>query len=272
MKASCGIPGASEWSCPWCVGAAPDEEALLKSLRQQASGESFNCLVIVFTRSTVDRSRSRPRPREARCESCSSCSNESRHGRQHLRATSGDRTRFAIRVSNFEFLISIFERGWNRIQNLQRGRVMKLQSMMLRNSLLLLTSLLALPAFRAAAQSKPDSAPAAQAKPDAAQSQQKQSKPQSGLKPVPRGEDGHELVEEWPDFLQLRQDWFFKPRAFPVGFIPHGARERALEPKTPMYLREGRFNLTAPPSRPGFLPPPPGTRSAWFSLGPQASS
>src|SRR5260370_6210617 len=59
---------------------------------------------------------------------------------------------------------------------------MKLQSMMLRNSLLLLTSLLALPAFRAAAQSKPDSAPAAQAKPDAAQSQRKQSKPQSGLR------------------------------------------------------------------------------------------
>jgi len=43
-----------------------------------------------------DRARSRPRPREALCESCSSCSNESRHGRQHLRATSGDRTRFAF--------------------------------------------------------------------------------------------------------------------------------------------------------------------------------
>jgi Pro-kumamolisin, activation domain/Bacterial Ig-like domain (group 3) len=40
---------------------------------------------------------------------------------------------------------------------------MKLQSLMLRNSLLILTMILALPAFRAAAQSKPDSAPAAQA-------------------------------------------------------------------------------------------------------------
>ncbi len=39
---------------------------------------------------------------------------------------------------------------------------MKLQSLILRNSLFLLTLLLALPAFRAAAQSKPDSAPAAQ--------------------------------------------------------------------------------------------------------------
>jgi subtilase family serine protease len=71
------------------------------------------------------------------------------------------RSNFDFRVSNFEFLISIFERGWNRIQNLQRGRVMKLQSLVLRNSLLLLTSLLALPAFPAAAQSKPDAVGAA---------------------------------------------------------------------------------------------------------------
>ena len=38
---------------------------------------------------------------------------------------------------------------------------MKLQSLMLRNSLLLLTTLLALPAFRAAAQSKPEAVGAA---------------------------------------------------------------------------------------------------------------
>src|SRR5258708_1076228 len=47
--------------------------------------------------------------------------------------------------------------------NLQRGRDMKLQSQMLRNSLLLLAVILALPALRAAAQSKPQSAAAAQA-------------------------------------------------------------------------------------------------------------
>src|SRR5258708_33042318 len=47
--------------------------------------------------------------------------------------------------------------------NLQRGRDMKLQSQMLRNSLFLLAVILALPAFRAAAQSKPQSAAAAQA-------------------------------------------------------------------------------------------------------------
>src|SRR5713226_9676480 len=40
---------------------------------------------------------------------------------------------------------------------------MKLQSLILRNSLFVLTLLLSLPAFRAAAQAKPDAAPAAQA-------------------------------------------------------------------------------------------------------------
>ncbi len=43
-KASCGIPGASEWSCPWWVGAAPDEEAFAQNLRRQGTRESFNCL------------------------------------------------------------------------------------------------------------------------------------------------------------------------------------------------------------------------------------
>src|SRR6267143_6392401 len=57
---------------------------------------------------------------------------------------------------------------WESNPNLQRGRDMKLQSLMLRNSLFLLTLILALPAFRAAAQTKPD----------AAQAQEKQSKSQ----------------------------------------------------------------------------------------------
>src|SRR5258707_548487 len=91
---------------------------------------------------------------------------------------------------------------------------MKLQSLMLRNSLLILTSLLALPAFPAAAQSKPD----------AAQSQEKQAKQQRGFRPLPRNDAGLEAAQEGPEFLRRRQDWFFKPRAFPLGFIPQGAR------------------------------------------------
>src|SRR2546430_17217673 len=74
---------------------------------------------------------------------------------------------------------------WESNSNLQRGRDMKLQSLMLRNSLFLLTLILALPAFRAAAQTRPD----------AARAQEKQSKSQSGLKPMPHDEDGREAVE-----------------------------------------------------------------------------
>src|ERR1700719_1558832 len=65
---------------------------------------------------------------------------------------------------------------------LQPGRDMKLQSLMLRNSLFLLTLILALPAFRAAAQSKPDSVTAPET----------QSKTQQGFRPLPRNDAGLE--------------------------------------------------------------------------------
>ncbi len=146
---------------------------------------------------------------------------------------------------------------------------MKLQSLILRNSLFVLTLLLALPAFRAAAQSKPDTAPAAQA---TAEAQARQSKSQPGLKPMPRDTEARESVEEGPDFLQRRMDWFFKPRAFPIGFIPQGARQRALQQKAQMYQREGRFSLIGVPGGAGFIIPPTGPTSAWFSIGPQATS
>src|SRR5713101_5678581 len=133
---------------------------------------------------------------------------------------------------------------------------------MLRNSLLLLTSLLALSAFRAAAQSKPD----------AAQSQEKQSKPQQGFRPLPRNDAGLEAAQEGPEFLRRRQDWFFKPRAFPLGFIPQGARERALQQKIQMYQREGRLSLFGIPKESGFVTPPLGPTSAWFPIGPQPTS
>ena len=139
---------------------------------------------------------------------------------------------------------------------------MKLQSLVLRNSLLILTSLLALPAFPAAAQSKPE----------AAQSQEKQSKPQQGFRPLPRSDAGLEAAQEGPEFLRRRQDWFFKPRAFPLGFVPQGARERALQQKNQMYQREGRLSLLAAASETGFLAPPLGPSSAWFPIGPQPTS
>src|SRR6266850_8348772 len=139
---------------------------------------------------------------------------------------------------------------------------MKLQSLILRNSLLVLTLILAVPAFRAAAQTKPDSASA----------QEKQSKTQQGFRPLPRNDAGLEEAQEGPEFLRHRQDWFFKPRAFPLGFIPQGARERALQQKAQMYQREGRLNLFSVPGGAGFVAPPLGPTSAWFSIGPQPTS
>ena len=69
---------------------------------------------------------------------------------------------------------------------------MKLQSLMLRNSLFLLTLILALPAFWAAAQTKPDSASA----------QEKHSMRQQGFRPLPRNDAGLEAAQEGPEFLR----------------------------------------------------------------------
>src|SRR6266849_1923266 len=137
---------------------------------------------------------------------------------------------------------------------------MKLQSLILRNSLFLLTVTLALPAFRAAAQTKPD----------AAQAEEKQSKAQQGFRPLPRNDAGLEAAQEGPEFLRRRQDWFFQPRAFPLGFIPHGARQRALQRMHQMLQNEGRLSTSIAPGI-GFAPAGP-TTSAWQFIGPQATS
>jgi len=139
---------------------------------------------------------------------------------------------------------------------------MKLPSSMLRNSLLAVAVTLSLPGFRAAAQTKPD----------ASQAQADQSKAQPGLKPLPQAEKDLEAAQEGPEFLRRRQDWFFKPRAFPIGFIPQGARERALQQKSQMYQREGRLSLFAAPKESGFVTPLIGPTSAWFPIGPQPTS
>src|SRR6266852_581031 len=130
---------------------------------------------------------------------------------------------------------------------------MKLQSLILRNSLLVLTLILALPAIRAVAQSKLD----------ADRSLEKQSKSAQGFRPLPRNNAGLEATQEGPEFLRRRQDWFFKPRAFPLGFIPLGARERALQQKIQMYQREGRLNSFAVQPSLGFVSPASPTTSAW---------
>src|SRR5216684_6832561 len=134
---------------------------------------------------------------------------------------------------------------------------MKLQPLTLRNFLFVLTLLLALPAFRAAAQSKPD----------AAQSKEKQSK-QQGFRPLPRNGARLEAAQEGPEFLRRRQDWFFQPRAFPLGFIPQGARERALQQMQQMLQNEGRLSTIIEPGI-GLVTPPGPTGTPWQFIGPQ---
>lgn len=98
-------------------------------------------------------------------------------------------------------------------------------------------------------------------------------------------------------FLQRRQRWFFHPRTYPLGFIPAGARERALAHVRRMQQQQqlaqggtiqgaqlqavqpqsapgsGSAQLAAPGSGtgPGFAPPPSGTGAAWAAIGPQAT-
>ncbi len=148
-----------------------------------------------------------------------------------------------------------------------RGRAMKFQPSAVRNSLFIFAVMVALAGVRASGQMKPDSSATSQSA-----ARDKQSKVQPALKPVPHDDQGREAIQEGPEFLRRRQDWFFKPRSFPIGFIPQGARERALEQKRQMYQREGRLGLFAAPSESGFLTPPLGPTSAWFPIGPQATS
>ncbi len=133
---------------------------------------------------------------------------------------------------------------------------------MLRNSLLLLAVILAVPAMRAAAQSKAD----------ANEAQKKQSKRQAGLKPLAQTKAKLEAAQEGPEFLRRRQDWFFKPRAFPIGFIPQGARERALQQKKQMYSQQRQSSLFVAPQETAFLALATGPTSAWVSIGPQPTS
>ncbi len=77
---------------------------------------------------------------------------------------------------------------------------------------------------------------------------------------------------EGPEFLRRRQQWFFHPRTYPIGFIPAGAREKALAQMRQMQEQQ-RFAQGAQVVSGGqVVPPPSGTGSAWMPIGPQATS
>lgn len=109
----------------------------------------------------------------------------------------------------------------------------------------------------------------------AAESPQDQQKTQRLLRSALHAEDGErEGVGEGPEFLLRRQQWFFRQRAYPLGFIPQGARERALEEMDRMIQREISLGRRAPLSRElGLIAPPPsGPLSNWTAIGPQPTN
>ena len=141
---------------------------------------------------------------------------------------------------------------------------MKLRSSLLRTSFLACAVLLFLGTVRVAAQSE---------KRDGATNASTKTKKLTKLKSGQEDKTQIESAQEGPEFLRRRQDWFFKPRAFPIGFIPEGARERALQQKTLMYQQLGQASLFAAPRESvSAAPPSAGPTSAWFAIGPQPTS
>lgn len=131
-----------------------------------------------------------------------------------------------------------------------------------------------------------------------------QLKPLSSAAARTQAQDAAVAPSESPDregaaFLARRQRWFYHQRAYPLGFIPQGARARALEHLRQMRNAQ-RSALGLPPlpapgtqnaqatgtTTPGagqvatisgnigggLVDPPSGTGAAWLPIGPQATS
>src|SRR5205807_6156879 len=78
-------------------------------------------------------------------------------------------------------------------------------------------------------------------------------------------------VAEGPGFIRLRAEWFFKQRAFPLGYIPAGARLKAtqhLERMLQQSLLEQRAATVVAESN---APPPLPNPTTWTAIGPQGT-
>jgi Bacterial Ig-like domain (group 3)/IPT/TIG domain len=155
---------------------------------------------------------------------------------------------------------------------------MKIQSSLLRNSLLLVTSVLALTTFRAAAQSKPNSAPAAQAKADSSQASFPAAKAQSvtadSAAPDADTENAknRESDKDSADAIRKREEWFHKQRASANGHIPSGAHRRALEHMQGMMEKEGKLIRRADGTIQEVSPQGFASTTAWSPIGPSPTS
>jgi hypothetical protein len=76
--------------------------------------------------------------------------------------------------------------------------------------------------------------------------------------------------------IRKRADWFFKQRAYPLGFIPAGARMKAIQQMEQMQRTQGtlmdRFTTQERTTAPSFGTIPPLSTTNWTSLGPQPTT
>jgi hypothetical protein len=77
------------------------------------------------------------------------------------------------------------------------------------------------------------------------------------------GKEGRFPEREDPDIVRLRAQWFFQQRAFPLGFIPAGVRERAIRQMQQMALGTGGFAAITPAINPALT---------WTPIGPQPTA
>src|SRR5207245_5787242 len=67
--------------------------------------------------------------------------------------------------------------------------------------------------------------------------------------------------------IYQRDLWFWKQRAFPLGYIPTGARNQALDQIHLVQSQTGALGPTRPDSGPPGGPPPSGG-NLWVNIGP----
>jgi hypothetical protein len=154
---------------------------------------------------------------------------------------------------------------------------MKLQSSILRNSLLVIAVLLTLPALRAAAQSTPDSSPAAQqatrARFPAAKSQASQAaSADADAGAVSQNAKAPKADKDDADAIRKREEWFHKQRASANGHIPSGAHRQAFQHMQTMMEKEGKLVRRADGTLQEVAPQGLALTTAWSPIGPSPTS
>src|SRR5260370_13825142 len=139
-----------------------------------------------------------------------------------------------VREKPFVEVVPLFE--WLHLQagsveleldsNLRRGRTMKLQSPILRDSLLLLAVILAFGVLAGALHAQEDPAANDKAAPAGKFPAAKKSAPESAA--TDAGVDSDTAKEgkfdkDSPEWIFKREEWFYQQRAFPLGHIPASA-------------------------------------------------